>query len=88
MHSRSITVELLFVTGCSRCAEAREALRREAESLGAEWKEIDVAKHSGRAVDLGIVSPPAVAMDGDLVFKTLPSALELREAIRARAAKT
>lgn len=87
MAKRAVTVELLFAGGCSKCAEAREALRGEAESLGAQWKEIDVAKNPERAVDLGVVSTPAVAIDGNLVFRTLPGALDLRKAIRARATK-
>ena len=88
MPKRAVTVELLFAGGCSKCAEARDALRGEAESLGAQWEEIDVAKNPNRAVDLGVVSTPAVAIDGNLVFKTLPGTRELRKVIRARAAKT
>jgi thioredoxin 1 len=87
MPKRAVTVELLFAGGCSKCAQARDALRGEAESLGARWEEIDVAKNPNRAVDLGVVSTPAVAIDGNLVFKNLPGLLELRKAIRARAAK-
>lgn len=87
MPKEAVTVELLFAGGCGKCAEARDALRGEAQSLGAQWKEIDVAKNPVRAVDLGVVSTPAVAIDGDLVFAALPSASELRKAIRARTAK-
>lgn len=87
MPKRAVRVELLFAGGCSKCAAARDVLRSEAESLGAQWEEIDVAKNPNRAVDLGVVSTPAVAIDGDLVFKTLPGRRELHQAIRVRAAK-
>lgn len=87
MAKKPVEVELLFAGGCSKCAEAREALRGEAQSLGAEWKEIDIAKNPNRAVDLGVVSTPAVAIDGELVFKTLPTAAELRNAIGASGRK-
>lgn len=82
--TKAITVELLFAGGCAKCAEARDALREETQALGARWHEIDVARNPNRAVDLGVVSTPALAIDGDLVFKTLPSASALRKAIRAR----
>lgn len=86
MAEERLRVELLFAGGCSRCAEARDALRQAAQSTpGVEWKEIDIAKEPNRAVDLGVVSTPAVAIGGELVFKTLPSASELRDAVRARA---
>jgi thioredoxin 1 len=82
---RAISVEFFFAGGCSKCAEARDALRRAAQSMPAvRWKEIDIAKHPNRAVDAGVVSTPAVAIDGTLVFKTVPSASDLRDAIEAR----
>jgi predicted thioredoxin/glutaredoxin len=85
---RRISVELLFAGGCSKCAEVREALRAAAESTpGVHWKEIDLAKNPNRAVDLGTLSTPAIAIDGELVFKVLPTAAALRDALRARAAR-
>lgn len=87
MAKKTIAVEFLFAGGCSKCAEAREALRDAAQSPGVEWKEIDIAKNPNRAVDLGVVSTPAVAIDGKLVFTAMPSAAELRQAIRTRAGK-
>jgi thioredoxin 1 len=82
---RAISVEFFFAGGCSKCAEARDALRRAAQSMPAvQWKEIDIAKDPNRAVDAGVVSTPAVAIDGMLIFKTVPSASDLRDAIEVR----
>lgn len=79
-----ISVELFFAAGCSRCAEARGSLRAAAESTGqAQWTETDVAKNPDRAVALGVVSTPAVAIDGKLVFASMPTAAELGKAIEA-----
>jgi thioredoxin 1 len=81
---KKVSVELFFAAGCSKCAEVRDALRTAAESAGrVEWKEIDIAKNPDRAVDAGVVSTPAVAIDGKLRFASLPSAAELQHAIRA-----
>ena len=87
MGGKTLSVEFLFAAGCSKCAEARDALREAAQAAGpVEWKEIDIAKNPNRAVDLGVVSTPAVAIDGELVFKTMPTAADLRGAIRSRKA--
>jgi predicted thioredoxin/glutaredoxin len=85
--AKAVRVEFFFAGGCSKCVEAREALRQAARSARAEWKEIDIAKDPNRAVDVGVVSTPAVAIDGELIFKTMPDAAELRNAIRAREAR-
>jgi predicted thioredoxin/glutaredoxin len=81
----AVRVEFFFAGGCSKCAEARDALREAAQSTArVQWKEIDIAREPNRAVDVGVVSTPAVAIDGELVFKTVPTALELQRAIQAR----
>ena len=88
MGKTSVRVELFFAAGCDRCTEARRALREVAQStLHAEWKEIDIAKNPDRAADVGAVSTPAVAINGELVFKTMPTPAQLRSAIRMRAGK-
>jgi len=85
---KAISVELFFARGCSKCAEAREALREAAQSTPrVEWKEIDIATNPNRAVDVGIVSTPALAIDGELIFKSMPTASDLRKAIQARFGK-
>lgn len=83
MAQRKVSVELLYSKGCSKCAEAREELRSAAQSAGpVDWKEVDVAQHPNRAVELGVVSTPALAINGELVFPSMPSPSELRKAIR------
>jgi predicted thioredoxin/glutaredoxin len=49
-----------------------------------EWKEVDIAKNPKRAVEVGVLSTPAVAIDGELIFKSMPTASDLLKAIRAR----
>ena len=88
MTRRRLSVELFFAGGCSKCAASRDVLREAAQSApGVEWKEIDIAKNPNRAVEVGVVSTPAIAIDGELIFKTLPTASELRRAMGARAGK-
>ena len=82
-------VELFFTTGCEKCAEARDSLREAAQSAGGavDWKEVDIAKDPNRAVDVGVISTPAVAIDGELVFSRMPTASELTRAIEGHIAK-
>ena len=88
MAKKALTVEFFFAGGCSKCVEARGALREAAEAAAqVEWKEVDIASNPNRAVDVGVVSTPAVAIDGDLVFKTPPTTSELQNAIQARAGR-
>ena len=88
MTRKRVSVELFFVAGCTKCAEARDALRQAAQSSGpVDWKETDIAKNANRAVDVGVVSTPAIAIDGTLVFSSMPTPSDLRKAIEARVGK-
>lgn len=88
MAGQAVRIEFFFAGGCSKCSEVREALREAARSPDVEWREVDIAKDPNRAVDVGVISTPAVAIDGELIFKTMPTAAELRNAIRARESRS
>lgn len=88
MQTNKIKVEYLYAGGCSRCAEARQALKEAAQSLGEVlWEEVDIARNPARAVDLGVVATPAVVVDGDLEFSSPPTSQQLIEAVKARLRK-
>ncbi len=88
MAKKAVSVEFFFAAGCEKCAAARGALRDAAQATrAAKWQEVDIAKEPDRAVDVGVLSTPAVAIDGELVFKSMPSAAQLRKAIEAKAAE-
>lgn len=80
-----ILVEIFSTPGCGRCAQARAALKAVAESLSAvRWREVNILEELDYAVDLGVLSPPAIAIDGELVFPALPGAEHLRQALLKR----
>ncbi|WP_333839251.1 glutaredoxin family protein [Pelomicrobium sp.] len=82
-----ILVEIFSTPGCGKCAQAREALRAVAESLSAvRWREVNILDELDYAVDLGVLSLPAIAIDGELVFPTLPGAERLRQELMRRLA--
>ena len=74
-------VELLYSPGCKQCDTARSGLKGAAEQTcidgPLEWLELNVLEHLDYAVELGVLTLPAIAIDGELVFASLPSAREL-----------
>jgi predicted DsbA family dithiol-disulfide isomerase len=82
-----ITVEVFTSPGCAKCGEAKARLRRAAAELGADrvrWREVDVLEDLDRAVALGVLSAPAIAIDGELAFARLPSERTLCAALETR----
>ena len=80
----AVTVELLHVPGCVRCAESREALRQTAQAVAGDeliWRDLDVIEHMDYAVSLGVLSLPAVAINGHLAFSSLPTPDQLRRTL-------
>jgi len=83
----AIKVEVFYSPGCGKCGQARELLRRLAEEIGAgciTWREINVLEEMDYAVSLGVLSTPAIAINGKLEFTSLPSAKKLRQVLDKR----
>lgn len=80
-------VELLYAPGCSKCMASKADLRAAAEAaIGAvEWREINVLEALDYAVELGVLTLPALAIDGALVFASLPTPAQLRQELLRRA---
>lgn len=79
-------VEVLHSGNCAKCQRNLPGLRAAALAVDPEvdWREIDIAQAIDYAVELGVMKPPAVAIDGELAFPSLPTANELTAAMRAR----
>lgn len=87
----TIKVEVFSSPGCSKCGQAKEVLREIAEELGGgriSWREISVLEEMDYAVSLGVLSTPAIAVNGRLVFTALPSAKKLRQFLEAEVHKS
>ena len=79
----TINVEVFSSPGCGKCGQAKEVLRKIAQEMGGEiaWREVNILEELDYAVRLGVMSTPAIAMNGKLVFTALPSAAKLRLAL-------
>lgn len=83
----TIKVELFAAPGCNRCAHAKEQLQRIVEEIGSdrlEWRTVEVLDEIDYAVAIGVLSTPAIAIDGKLVFTALPSSTKLRRNLEGR----
>ncbi len=84
---KPVQIEVFSSPGCSRCGQVFDLLQTITRELGAEriaWREVNVLDELDYAVELGVLSMPAIAIDGELVFKSHPSAGKLREAVETR----
>jgi protein-disulfide isomerase len=82
-----LNVEVFSSPGCGKCSHARDVLRKLAEEIGGgriRWREVNVLDEMDYAVRLGVLSTPAIALDGKLVFTALPSAKKLRRALEQK----
>ncbi|WP_212744030.1 MULTISPECIES: thioredoxin domain-containing protein [Variovorax] len=87
-------VEVFYAGGCSNCGASRRELQEAALAAlpsGTTWTDIDIdididiVKSIDFAVDLGVLTVAAVAIDGRLVFAKLPAVQQLVSELTARA---
>ena len=82
---KPIKLEVFSSPGCSKCAHAKALLRKVAMEFGSnvvEWREVNILKELDYSIKLGVLSTPAIAVNGELVFSGLPSQGKLRDFIR------
>lgn len=83
----TIKVELFAAPGCTRCAHAKEQLQSMVEAIDddrLEWRAVEVLDEIDYAVAVGVLSTPAIAIDGELVFSSLPSKKKLQSELNKR----
>ena len=74
-------VEVFTSPGCGKCGRAKDQLRDLVAEIGngdVDWREVNILDDIDYAVDLGVLAAPSIAIDGELVFTSLPSARKLR----------
>ena len=78
-----MVVELFHAPGCKKCEQAQADLKAVALRAvdGLEWRELNVLDALDYAVELGVLTLPAIAIDRKLVFTALPTPEQLRKAL-------
>ena len=82
-----LKIELISARGCKQCAQAREELRAVATEVAQgrlKWRDVNVLDELDYAVSLGVLTLPAMAVNGKLVFPSLPTPEQLRTEIVQR----
>ncbi len=86
-----IKVEAFSSPGCAKCAKAKYTLKVIIDELGQDrvsWRDVNILEELDYAIELGVFSPPAIAIDGELVFPALPSPSRLRAELIKRLEKS
>jgi len=78
-----IKVEVFTAPGCGKCGKAKHVLEDIVNEMGAdvEWREINILKEMDYAIELGVLSTPSIAINGELVFTALPSVKQLQQTL-------
>jgi glutaredoxin len=84
-----IKVEVFTAPGCGKCGKAKHVLEDIVNQMGVDkfdWREIDILKEMDYAIELGVLSTPSIAINGELVFTALPSVKQLQKTLTDYAA--
>jgi glutaredoxin len=80
-----VMVEILTASGCGRCAKAKTLIREaitELDDSRIQYREVSMVEEIDYAIRLGVLSTPAIALNGELVFPSPPSKTKLKQAIQ------
>lgn len=81
----TVKIEVIAAPGCKKCAGAQGELRAVAASVLGEdhlvWRAINVLEEFDYAVSLGVLTMPAIAVNGELTFPSLPTPEQFRVAL-------
>ena len=76
-----LKIELISAAGCRKCAKAKEELKAVATEVAQgrlQWRDVNVLDELDYAVSLGVLTLPAMAVNGRLAFPSLPTPEQLR----------
>ncbi len=77
-------VEVFTAPGCGKCGKAKQVLETIVNEMGAdkfEWREINILQEMDYAIELGVLSTPSIAINGELIFTALPSVKQLQQTL-------
>ncbi len=80
----TVIIEVFATPHCRRCQSAKrlvETVANEFANNAVQWQEVDVIAKIDHAVQLGVIATPAIAINGRLIFTSLPSKQKLKTAI-------
>ena len=84
-----VYVEEFMSPGCVGCPVVKQILKELSEELSGEItiEEVDITVYTTRASQYGIMSVPAIAINGELKFIGVPKKEELKKALQEELSK-
>ena len=82
-----LNIEIFSSPGCGKCGHAKAILEKLATEIGGDkikWREVNILDELDHAVELGVMTTPSIAINGELVFASLPSATKLSAELERR----
>lgn len=77
-------VQILSTPGCAGCAQTKSLITRAIKSFtDLDWEEIDLIEQPELASQYGIMSVPAIVIDGKLEFTGVPKERALRDKLES-----
>jgi small redox-active disulfide protein 1 len=78
-----VYIEMLTSPGCANCPAVKKMLKELTDELKGDItiEEVDITAEPTRAAQYGVMSVPAVAINGILKFVGVPKREELKKAI-------
>jgi thioredoxin 1 len=79
-----VYIEEFMSPGCVGCPAVKEMLKGLSEELSGEItiEEVDITVDTSRAAQYGVMSVPAIAINGELKFMGVPKKEELKKALQ------
>lgn len=70
---------MFYSPGCAGCEDRQAELRAAAQDAvkDLEWRNVNVLDNMDTAVELGVITLPSVVIDGEVVFTSLPTRVQL-----------
>ena len=77
---------MFYSPGCAACEDRQAELRSAAQEAvkDLEWLDVNVLDNMDAAVELGVITLPSIAIDGEVVFTSLPTRAQFCKALTER----
>lgn len=81
----SINIELISTFTCSRCEKAQKDVQNMIKAFNNDdilYSEVNVLKQLDYVVQLGVLKTPAIAINGKLIFRSIPTRSQFQQALQ------
>ena len=76
-----VKIEFFSVPGCSKCNKAQEEFQILIQEFGEEfsWRPVNILEEIDYAIELGLLSTPAIVINKKVLFTSVPTLKEFRD---------